>query len=460
MMDGKEHVLVVGGGLVGSLLSIFLARRGYAVTVLERRSDMRVPGHAAEGRSINLAISTRGLHALSLVGLEEKVLQMCVPMHARMVHANDGQTTWQPYGKDDSEHINSISRSELNKVLMDEAETSGRVQFHFNTRVTSCQVETGVVTATNDATGEHFRFEAARVFGTDGANSAIRHALIAHGITKSTEDLESYGYKELTIPSLKEGKFQLEKNALHIWPRVNYMLIALPNLEGTFTCTLFLANQGSPSFQQLPDEPAVLKFFKEYFPDVVPLIPNLTEEFFHNPTGKLVTIRSEPWNFEDKILLLGDAAHAIVPFFGQGMNCGFEDVVVFFDLLDQKGGQWDGVFREFSRLRKPDADAISHMARENFVEMRDKVGQKEFQFRKQVEKVLNLRHPSAFVPRYSLVTFTRVPYAFAEKVGRIQDEILEELCAEVTKVNEVSLEKADALIHIKLAPVMKSQRVF
>jgi kynurenine 3-monooxygenase len=452
--QGKERIAIVGAGLVGSLLSVFLARRGFEVELFERRADLRrgtVDGH----RSINLAVSTRGLHALEAVGLRERVLSEAVPMRGRMVHPLGGGENLQPYGKDDSECINSISRAALNALLLDAAEATGRVRMHFRHRLLSAQAIEGRLLFETPEGEKRLEFD--RVFGTDGSASALRQSMVELARSRPRESLLDHGYKELSISPEKSGG--LEMNALHIWPRRSFMLIALPNRDRSYTCTLFLSFDGaSESFEKLETGASVRLFFEEQFPDVLARIPDLEEQFFAHPTGRMVTIKTEPWNAGGRALLLGDAAHAIVPFFGQGMNCGFEDC----ERLDQGLGRllqgelgWDTLFTGFSRERKPNADAIADMAVENFVEMRDKVADPRFQLEKQVERVLSRAFPDVYVPRYSLVTFSRVGYRKAYQAGLAQAEILSELCSQISAAEEVSLDRAGVLIDAKLAPLMR-----
>ncbi|MBY0472644.1 FAD-dependent monooxygenase [bacterium] len=455
----KESVIIVGAGLVGSLLSIYLARKGFQVSVYERRPDMRKETISA-GRSINLAISTRGIHALERVGLAEKVLATAIPMQGRMMHSVSGELTFQRYGKDDSEHINSISRGELNKILMTEAEKTYGVKFHFCENATAADFKTGAITFKHERTGATRTVNASKIFGTDGSASAIRRELEKQPNYRTSQVELSHGYKELTIPEIEGGGFQMERNALHIWPRGSFMLIALPNFQGTFTCTLFLPFEGPVSFASITDEAKMMSFFKEQFPDVIPLLPNLKEEFFENPTGRMVTVKSAPWSYKDRVVLLGDAAHAIVPFFGQGMNCGFEDCEIFDDMLtealEQEGSvqNWEKLFTQFWQSRKPNSDAIADMAAENFVEMRDKVGDPKFLLMKKVEKILNDNFPKDYVSRYGLVTFSQVPYSAAYKIGTIQNGILDELCRDLKQPENLDLALASKLIQRELSHVM------
>lgn len=446
--------LLVGAGLVGSLLATYLARRGFDVEVLERRPDMRVEV-VDGGRSINLAISARGLHALSKVGLEEEALKHAIAMRGRMMHAVSGELTFQAYGKDDSQCIHSISRAWLNRALMTHAEQTGRVRITFNQRVTAVDFERGLLELHNDKTGEASTRSAAAIIGTDGSGSAIRQAMLSRPGFSHSESVLSHGYKELTLPPGPGGTWQLEKHALHIWPRGDFMLIALPNEDGSFTCTLFLAMEGGAnSFAALETPAAVRAFFGHEFPDVVERIENLEQDFFARPTGRMVTVKSAPWHVGGRALLAGDAAHAIVPFYGQGMNCGFEDCVALDALLD-RFDRWEPVFEIFSRERKPHSDAIADMAVENFIEMRDKVADQRFLLEKQVEKKLLNAFPGKFLSRYPLVSFSLVPYGVAFRIGEIAQGIVSELTDGLSRADDVDLERAGKLIAQRMAPYLK-----
>jgi kynurenine 3-monooxygenase len=452
-MSRPERYTLVGSGLVGSLLALFLARRGAEVRVLERRPDLRKERIRA-GRSINLAISVRGLYALGQVGLAERALEHAIPMRGRAIHPLDGPLAFQPYGKDDSQCIHSISRGWLNGMLMSEAEATGRVQLAFHTRVTALDVASGRVTALDERDGRQQQLSGAAVVGTDGAGSLVREAVVAAEGGSSSEERLQHGYKELTLPAGPGGRFALEKHALHIWPRRDFMLIALPNLDGSFTCTLFLRFEGNPSFASLTSPEAVRAFFLAHFPDALPLLPDLERQFFDNPTGSMVTVKCWPWTAESRALLLGDAAHAIVPFFGQGMNCGFEDCVVLDDVL-RTGGDVGAAFAEFARLRKPNADAIADMAVENFVEMRDSVADARFLLEKAIERRLLNAFPGAFLSRYALVTFSRAPYRLAYDVGRVASALVSELADGVQSAADVDLEAARRLVDTRLAPLVR-----
>ena len=452
MADG---ITVVGAGLVGSLLSIYLARRGHDVAVLERRADMRRETISA-GRSINLAISARGLHALAQVGLEAPALAHAVPMRGRMMHSLRGELSYQPYGKSDSECIHALSRGWLNMALLDAAEATGRVRVEFRRRLSAIDLDGGRIEVRDEATGESAWRDAPRVIGTDGYASAIRSAMVERGLAEVSQVAEAHGYKELVIPADVARAAGMERNALHIWPRGAYMLIALPNLDGSWTCTLFLPWEGERSFGAIADEAALLAFFGAEFPDAVPLMPTLVRDYFENPTGQMVTVKTSRWNAAGRALLLGDAAHAIVPFFGQGMNCGFEDCVEL-DAMLGTGASWDDAFERLGRERKPNSDAIADMAVENFVEMRDRVADPAFLLEKAVERALQRQFPDVFVSRYAYVSFTRAPYRFAWDVGRVQSGILAELCRGLTSADAVDLELARALIDARLRPLVAAR---
>ncbi len=486
--DDAEHlecgIAVVGAGLVGSLLAIFLAKRGFEVDVFERRQDMRQVEISA-GRSINLNMSRRGIEALERVGIADQVLAEVVPMMGRMMHSREGKLTYQPYGKDDTEYGNSVSRGGLNKILMNRAEETGKVKFHFNMKAESIDFERNIIRFTG-ADGKTICAHASLIMGTDGGGSAVREEMMRLADYQCTIDPLDYGYKELYIPPAADGGFQLEKNALHIWPRGSFMVIALPNFDGSFTVTLFLPYKSNDDccFDKLKDEQSVGKFFSDFFPDAVPLMPDLVENFMSNPTGHMETIRCYPWQLDGKALLLGDAAHGVVPFYGQGMNCGFEDLSVLDRLIEEHvshGGSlyverrlrghktasehmsrrqqqfthnWAKIFKTFVEERKENCDAIAEMAVENFIEMRDRVADPKFLLAKAVEKILEKKFPGQYVSRYSLVTFSTVPYKLAQEAGVICEEILSELVVGLEKADDVDLAKAEVLIRSKLAPIL------
>lgn len=423
-MSTNKSVTIIGAGLVGSLLSIYLSKRGYTVSVYERRGDMRKQKVEA-GRSINLALSDRGIKALREVGIADEVLQIAIPMHGRHIHNPDGTHAYQPYGKE-GQYINSVSRGQLNGKLMDLAEQHG-VKFFFNHALKSIDFEKTI--ATFEYNHQLQTVNCQLIFGSDGAYSAARLAhMLQHQKFEYQQHYIDCGYKELSIPADADGNFLLEKNALHIWPRKQYMLIALPNLDGSFTGTLFFPFEGETSFENLKTEQQVETFFKTTFPDVVPLIPDLTEQFFHNPTSSLVTVKCFPWVREDKFCLIGDAAHAIVPFFGQGMNAGFEDCSVLNGLMEKHGDDWTAVLSAFQNLRKPDADAIADLAVNNFIEMRAKTADPKFLLQKKIEARLHELHPDKWIPSYSQVTFSpHIRYSEALQNSLKQEEIMQKL---------------------------------
>jgi kynurenine 3-monooxygenase len=451
MTSNPQTITLIGAGLNGPLLAIGLVRRGFQVEIYERRPDMRRVRLSA-GRSINLAISTRGIYALDQAGLWGDMRKIIIPMKGRMMHSITSELTFQPYGKNETEVINSISRAELNIALMNAAESEG-VKIHLQQRCTGVDLRTGALHLRDEGTGENRKLASSVVIGCDGSASAIRGEMLKLNRFNFSQQYLDYGYKELTIPAGPGGKHILETNALHIWPRGNYMLIALPNIDGTFACILFLPFEGAASFAELNSHSDVLEFFRARFPDAVPLMPDLADNFFANPTGAMVTVKCSPWHVEGRALLLGDAAHAIVPFFGQGINCGFEDCTCLLELVDRHGADWHRVFAEFEAARKVNTDAIADLAIENFVEMRDRVADARFLFRKKVELALEAKYPKLFVPKYAMVTFHRIPYAVALERGQIQDRVLTELCDGIDNMENLDWNVADRLIAKELRPL-------
>ena len=404
------------------------------------------------GRSINLALSTRGIYALQQVGLWEGMRSIIIPMKGRMMHSLTGELTFQPYGKNESEAINSISRAELNIALINAAEKQGTT-IEFRQRCVGYDAKTGTLHLRNEQTGEEKTHQTEIVIGCDGSASAIRADMLKLNRFNFSQQYLDYGYKELTVPAGPNGKHLLETHALHIWPRGKYMLIALPNIDGTFACILFLPFEGVDSFACLATQADVIRFFESRFPDAVSLMPQLADNFFSNPTGAMVTVKCSPWHIEGRALLLGDAAHAIVPFFGQGLNCGFEDCTYLMGLLDRHGADWPKVFAEFENQRKINTDAIADMAIENFTEMRDRVADPRFLLRKKAELALEAKYPQLFVPKYAMVTFHRIPYSVAQARGIVQDRMLAELCEHIDRVEDLDWKKADRLIRSELTPL-------
>jgi kynurenine 3-monooxygenase len=450
-MKHPRTITLIGAGLNGPMLAIFLAKRGFRVSIYERRPDMRQVRMSA-GRSINLALSTRGIHALTEAGLWQTMQEIVIPMQGRMIHSVAGDLAFQPYGKNASEVIHSISRAELNMALISAAEAQG-AEIHFQQRCTGIDLKSGTVHLRDEQTGEATTAVSEVVIGCDGSASAIRSEMLKQNRFNFSQLYLDYGYKELTIPAGPEGQYLLETHALHIWPRGNYMLIALPNTDGSFACILFLPFEGADSFASLATPSDVCDLFQSRFPDALSLMPRLADNYFGNPAGAMVTIRCSPWHAEGKVLLLGDAAHAIVPFFGQGINCGFEDCTVLMELLDASGADWPRVFQGFEAARKTNTDAIADMAVENFVEMRDRVGDPRFLLRKKAELALEAKYPRWFVPKYAMVTFHRVPYSVALARGKVQDRMLSELCDPIERIEDLDWKLADRLIHRDLTPL-------
>lgn len=420
----ESRVAITGAGLAGSLLSIYMARRGLPVTIYERRPDMRKVEIPA-GRSINLALSTRGIAALERVGLAEKVLEMAIPMRGRMMHSLDGEQTYQPYGRD-GEAINSVSRRSLNELLMSTAEAEG-VEIEFEQRVRDVDVRDATLTL--ESGGVKREVATRFVVGADGAFSAVRARMMRRGRFNYSQTYLEHGYKELTMPPTEDGGFRLEPNALHIWPRHDFMMIALPNPDRTFTCTLFLRHERAEfSFESLRDDDAVRAFFAEQFSDAVPHLPALCEEFAENPIGALCYVKCGPYNHGDRTLLVGDAAHAVVPFYGQGMNAAFEDCRIFDELVERHGPEnVSDAIHEFSDTRKDDADAICDLAVYNFYVMRDYVADPAFLARKQLEHVLEEAFPETYRSLYGMVSFSNIPYAEAKSIADGQTKWLDEV---------------------------------
>ncbi len=435
----NERIVIAGAGLAGSLMAVYLARRGHEVTVFEKRPDMRRETISA-GRSINLALANRGMAGLEGAGVMDRIKDLLIPMEGRMLHDEQGNLDFQAYGKRPEEVIYSVSRGELNKRLMDAADETGQVHFHFNQALESVDFRQRRIHLRDESSGEEQVLECDRLIATDGAGSPTRQAMKEHLGMDVSEELLGHGYKELNIPGTADGDWQMERGALHIWPRGGYMLIALPNLDGSFTVTLFLPHEGEPSFTSLGDDPErIRRFFENNFQDATALMPALVGTYRENPLGKLGTVRTPHWRVEDFALLLGDAAHAIVPFHGQGMNCAFEDCLELDRCLDEFSGDWEQAFAATEERRQPNANAIADMALENYVEMRDSVRDPKFKLQKELGWKLEERYPNRFIPRYSMVMFHHLPYAEAQSRGRIQQGILDELTEGVDSVEAVDM---------------------
>ena len=421
--NDKPKVVMMGAGLGGAVMACYFARAGYAVDVYERRGDLR-SGKIDGGRSINLALSLRGIHALEEIGVADEVMKVAIPMRGRMIHSPTGDLTYQPYGTDESQAINSVSRSGLNMVLLDAAERNDDVRIHFHHICEGVDLGSARGWVQNTETGDRLEVQGDVLVGADGAFSVVRGEMQKLDRFDCSQDYLAHGYKEMTIPAGPNGEFALEKNALHIWPRRSFMMIALPNRDGSFTCTLFWPFEGPNSFAALRSDARIRAFFERQFPDAVPLMPTLVDDFQNNPTSSLVTVRCCPWNAGGKVVLLGDACHAVVPFYGQGMNAAFEDCTVLNECIGRHANDRARAFAEYMALRKKNVDALADLAIGNFVEMRDRTGSRLFLLRKKTEKVLHRWFPKWYVPLYSMATFSRIPYVEAvERAGR-QDRVV------------------------------------
>lgn len=419
-----ERIAIVGAGLVGSLEALHLAQRGYEVTVFEGRNDLRKVD-AGGGRSINLALSDRGRKALRAVGLEERIMEMGISMEGRMVHPKEEAVNFQPYGQE-GQAIHSVSRTGLNLELLRAADDYEQLSLHFEQKCRDLDLDKNELLLEDRESGERYSKSFDRIIGTDGAFSSVRTKLMKTDRFDYSQSFLAHGYKELHIPPDSDGNYRMANNALHIWPRGSFMMIALPNPDGSYTCTLFLPFEGETSFASLDSDEKVKRFFEEQFPDVIPLMPTLLDDFKENPSSSLVTIRCEPWHYEGKVLVMGDASHGIVPFYGQGMNAGFEDCTMLDEHLDTHSHTGEA-FKAFSQDRKPDADAIADLALWNFIEMRDKTADPHFLLRKKIEKQLHEKRPDLWKPLYSMVTFSHEPYSRALEEGKKQAAIMERI---------------------------------
>jgi kynurenine 3-monooxygenase len=422
------NISILGAGLIGSLLSIYLKKRGLEVSIYEKRPDTRSPKYKEEGRSINMALSDRGWKALEKIGLQDKVRELAIPMLGRKVHDEHGKTTFVPYGKE-NQAIYSISRSKFNQLLVEEAERQG-VNFFFEHKCTDINIQEQRLDFSLAEAENNFSIKSEVIIGADGAFSSLRTAMQKQVRFNFKQEYIRLGYKELTIPATAEGEFAMDHNSLHIWPRGEFMLIALPNPDKSFTCTLFLPfEDGKVTFEKIQDSASLKGVFKTYFDDAYQLMPNLEKEFFNNPTSALINIECFPW-VQNKSLLIGDASHAMVPFYGQGMNCGFEDCYILDELLDKFGlNAWDLVFKKFQKIRKLDTDAICQLAMDNFKEMSESVADPKFIIKKKIEAKLHELYPTEWIPLYTMVTFSDMPYSKAYSQGKIQEKIMTRVMA-------------------------------
>ncbi|SKB86292.1 FAD-dependent oxidoreductase [Maribacter arcticus] len=423
MTQSKKNIAIIGSGLVGSLLAIYLKKYGHQITVFDRRPDIR--NIEFSGRSINLAMSNRGWNALRAVGIEDEIKEIAIPLDKRAMHVVGKPEYYQKYGKD-GEAIWSISRGVLNKRMIDLAENNG-VEFRFEEKVWDIDLPEAKVYTGDTEKGEWTEYPFDLVFGCDGAFSRVRHKMQRRSRFDYSQDFIDVGYKELTIPANNDGTHKLDKNSFHIWPRGKFMFIAMPNLDGSFTCTLFMPFEGEVSFESIKTKKDAVDFFNTYFPNVKNEIENLTEDFFKNPTSAMVTMKCYPWTYWDKVALVGDSAHAVVPFYGQGMNAGFEDIFVLDEIIQEFGDDWEKIFDTYQKRRKPNADAIAELSYRNFVEMSSKTADANFLLQKKIEKHFSANHPEKWIPAYSRVTFSERPYAEALAAGDAQESIMKEV---------------------------------
>lgn len=443
-MSRPEHLTIIGAGPVGTLLALYFAKRGFSIDLFEKRGDPR-QHQMTEGRSINLALSARGLHALKEVGLDDVLLKHAVQMKGRMIHPKEGGPYVIPYSPRPSHVIYSISRAELTKLLLQKTEAFPLIKVRFNEECLGVDLKTQHLQFRNGATNRRHQCPFSLLFDAEGIGSAVRTALLKQPYTNFHQEYLNYDYKELTIPSLK-GEYQLSKNALHLWPRGKHLMIALPNPDGSFTCTLFLPRLEDPSFLTLDNAAKVLQFFKNEFPDAFPLIDQLNIQFFERPIGYLATIKIAPWSFQGKLLLIGDAAHGIVPFYGQGLNCGFEDCSFLNACFDNHPGDWQSIFHNYEQGRKKNTDAIAELSFDNFIELREKVANPQFILKRELEARLEAAYPNEFMSKYSMVTFSLLPYEEALIRGRRQDEILMAACANINSIDQLNLAEIKELV--------------
>ncbi len=422
-MQTPHKIAVVGSGLVGTLLAIYLKRAGHTVDVYDRSPDIRTVEFS--GRSINLVMSNRGWKALEDVGLADEIRKIGIPVDKRGIHLQDGSLNYQAYGKE-GEAIFSLSRGVLNRKMVDLAEKEG-VNFFFEHKIWDVNLATATLFQGDSEQGNWTELKYDKVFGADGAFSRIRHRMQRQSMFDYSQEFMKIGYKELYIPANADGSAKIDINSLHIWPRGNFMLMGLANLDNSFTCTLFMPIEGENSFARIKDETSLVKFFDQYFPDTKEVIPDLVRDFFKNPTSYLAIMKCFPWTYEDKVALIGDSSHAIVPFYGQGMNAGFEDITILSEMMQKYGDDWKTIFKEYEISRKPNADAIAELSLRNFIEMSDLTADANFILQKKIEKWFSDKHPEKWMPLYSRVTFSLQPYSEALAIGDFQNEIMQEV---------------------------------
>lgn len=431
----SKTATIVGAGLVGSLWAVYLSKAGYKVKIYERRPDIR-KAEISAGKSINLALSTRGWKALDAVGVGDEIRKIAIPMTGRIMHDLEGDLTFQPYGKE-GQAIYSVSRGGVNAKMMDIAEEYGNAEIFYNERCIDVDLENGIVYLENTETGEKSEVKSDLVFAADGAFSAVRYnAMQKLDRFNYSQNYVEDGYREILLPANEDGSYKLDKNALHIWPRGRFMLIALANEDGSFTCTLFMPFEGENSFETLTTKEAVDTFFKNTFSDFYEMMPNIADAWEDHPLSSLAIVRCYPWTY-GKTALMGDAAHATVPFYGQGMNCGFEDCTVMWELMQKYGEDWDKIFNEYQTLRKPDGDGVQDLSLHNYHVMRDFVGDPKFLLQKKIEAHFSEKYPDKWLPLYSQVTFSHIRYSEAWETGQKQDAIMKRVMSKFDDIETV-----------------------
>jgi kynurenine 3-monooxygenase len=445
-MSKDVQISVVGAGLAGTLMALFLAKRGYSTDLYEVRPDLRKNVLPA-GRSINMAMSERGIHALKEIGVFDQIKSELIPMKGRMIHSINGETYFQPYGVKEAEVNYSISRSKLNELLLDAAEKHTNLKLHFNHKCMEYDFDHHMIHFSKlDEKNREIKIKSPITIGADGAFSHIRRSMLRLPRFNFSQEYLDWGYKELTIPPGPHGKHRIETNALHIWPRTNFMLIALPNRDGSFTCTLFLPYEGDESFKGLASKEDIETFFEMYFPDAKKLMPGLVSDYEHNPIGSMLNIQCSPWNHKGEVVLLGDAAHSMTPFFGQGMNSSFEDCRILSEYITRSEGDFEKAFTAFSTERKKDTDAICQMSRENFIEMRDSVGAEGFKIKKQMEHDLDEMYSELYCSRYRRVSFSNEPYSSVYTQGLKNEKVLLALLEHGKNIKELDAELVKKVI--------------
>lgn len=437
-----KRVTIVGAGLAGTLCALYLERRGYQIELFESRSDLR-DSPTDYGRSINLALSCRGITGLKAMNLIDEVSKIMVPMRARAIHESNGDVHFQSFGRHHDEYINAISRTELNSLLLNKAEASERIKLHFDMKLLNLDIYQQIL-CFEDKQGKQIDVSYDLLIGADGAPSIVRETLLNQGVVNASREFLNHSYKELSIS--KKHTVGMAREHLHLWPRDAFMLLGNPNPDDSITGSLFLANEGKDSFAELDNEDKLIRFFKKEFPDAYSVMPNLVTEFFGNPTGHMSTVKCSPWYYKDQCLLIGDAAHGIIPFFGQGMNCAFEDCRILDELLEEYHDDWAKVMPVFYQQRKVNTDAIATLSMENYREIHSDIRSPKFNLQRQVAHELMQRYPSQYTSMHVLVMFTNTPYSKAMAVGQLQAKLLEEICSSISSVKELNWKKVDDLI--------------